>query len=40
VDADRQALVAYLENDPRPIGIASFVRDGTSAEVAFAAVDA
>jgi ribosomal protein S18 acetylase RimI-like enzyme len=40
VDPDRQALVAYLEDDPRPIGIARFVRNGTSAEVAFAVVDA
>lgn len=39
VDADRQALVAYLEDDPRPIGIARLVRSGSSAEIAFAVVD-
>ena len=39
VDAERRALVAYLEDDPRPIGIARLVRDGTSAEIAFAVVD-
>ena len=39
VDADRQALVAYLGDDPRPIGIARLVRDGSSAEIAFAVVD-
>ncbi|MGE5273312.1 MAG: N-acetyltransferase family protein [Verrucomicrobiota bacterium] len=39
VDAERQALVAYLEDDPRPIGIARLVRDGDRAEIAVAVVD-
>jgi ribosomal protein S18 acetylase RimI-like enzyme len=39
VDADRRALVAYVEGNPRAIGIARLVRSGSSAEVAFAVVD-
>ena len=39
VDADRQALVAYVEDNPSPVGIARFVRNGASAEIAFAVVD-
>jgi ribosomal protein S18 acetylase RimI-like enzyme len=39
VDADHHALVAYVENSSSPIGIARFVRNGTSAEIAFAVVD-
>jgi len=39
VDERRQALVAYLEDDPRPVAIARLVRDGDSAEIAFAVVD-
>jgi ribosomal protein S18 acetylase RimI-like enzyme len=39
VDDQRQALVAYLEDDRRPIGIARLVRNGASAEIAFAVVD-
>ena len=39
VDDRRQALVAYLEDDRRPIGIARLVRSGDTAEIAFAVVD-
>jgi ribosomal protein S18 acetylase RimI-like enzyme len=39
VDATRHALVAYVEHDPRPVGIARLYRDGDSAEIAFAVVD-
>jgi ribosomal protein S18 acetylase RimI-like enzyme len=39
VDDQRQALVAYLEDDRRPIGIARLVRNGDTAEIAFAVVD-
>jgi len=39
VNADRQALVAYAEDGRDPVGIAQFVRDGDSAEIAFAVVD-
>ena len=39
VNADRQALVAYAEDSPDPIGIAEFVRHGETAEIAFAVVD-
>jgi ribosomal protein S18 acetylase RimI-like enzyme len=39
MDADRHALVAYLEDEERPVGIARLVRSGSSAEVAFAVVD-
>jgi ribosomal protein S18 acetylase RimI-like enzyme len=39
VDATRHALVAYLEDDPRPVAIARLVRDGESAEIAFAVAD-
>jgi ribosomal protein S18 acetylase RimI-like enzyme len=39
VDDRRQALVAYVEGSRRPIGIARLVRDGDSAEIAFAVVD-
>jgi RimJ/RimL family protein N-acetyltransferase len=39
VDHQRQALVAYLENDRQPIGIARLVRNGDTAEIAFAVVD-
>lgn len=40
VNTDRQALVAYADDSPAPIGIARFVRSGSSAEIAFAVVDA
>ena len=39
VDASRSALVAYLEDDPQPIGIARLVRNGDEAEIAFAVAD-
>jgi len=39
VDGSHHALVAYLEGDPRPIGIARLVRDGDRAEIAFEVVD-
>jgi ribosomal protein S18 acetylase RimI-like enzyme len=40
VYATNHALVAYVDGDPRPVAIARLVRDGTSAEIAFAVVDA
>ena len=39
VDAQHHALVAYLENDPRPVAIARLVRTGRSAEIAFEVAD-
>jgi ribosomal protein S18 acetylase RimI-like enzyme len=39
IDANRHALVAYVEGDPQPIAIARLVRDGHSAEIAFAVAD-
>jgi ribosomal protein S18 acetylase RimI-like enzyme len=39
VDRTRHALVAYVEDDPRPVAIARLVREGRSAEVAFAVAD-
>ncbi len=39
IDESRRALVAYVEGDPRPVAIARFVRDGHSAEIAFAVAD-
>ena len=39
VDATRHVLVAYLEGDERPVAIARLVRDGASAEIAFAVAD-
>jgi len=39
IDPDRHALVAYAEGDPEPVAIARLVRDGRSAEVAFAVAD-
>ncbi len=39
VDGTHHALVAYLDGDPRPAGLAQLVRDGASAEVAFAVAD-
>jgi RimJ/RimL family protein N-acetyltransferase len=40
VDANHHVLVAYVAGDPRPVAIARLVRDGGSAEVAFAVADA
>ena len=40
VDADRHVLVAFVDGDREPAGIARLVRDGRSAEVAFEVADA
>jgi ribosomal protein S18 acetylase RimI-like enzyme len=39
VDRTRYVLVAYVDGDPQPIAIARVVRDGRSAEIAFAVAD-
>ena len=39
VDVARHVLVAYLEGDDDPVGIARLVRDGASAELAFEVAD-
>ena len=39
VDRTRHALVAYVEGDSEPVAIARLVRDGCSAEIAFAVAD-
>jgi len=39
IDDTHQALVAYVEDDPQPIGIARLVRSGDEAEIAFAIAD-
>ena len=39
VDRTRRALVAYVEGDPQPVAIARLVREGRSAEIAFAVAD-
>jgi len=39
VDADHHVLVAYVEGDPQAVAIARLVRDGSSAEIAFAVAD-
>src|SRR4029079_16354469 len=39
VDGDRRALVGYVEGDSDPVAIARLVRDGSSAEIAFAVAD-
>ena len=38
-DGAHHSLVAYLDGDPRPVGLAQLVREGTSAEIAFAVAD-
>ncbi len=38
-DRTRHALVGHVEGDPRPVAIARLVRDGRSAEIAFAVAD-
>ena len=38
-DRDRHVLVAYLDGDRRPAGIARLVRQGQAAEVAFEVAD-
>jgi RimJ/RimL family protein N-acetyltransferase len=40
VDRDRHVLVGYVDGDPEPVGIAQLVREGDSAEIAFAVADA
>jgi ribosomal protein S18 acetylase RimI-like enzyme len=39
VDATHHALVAYVDDDPRPVAIARLVRAGASAEIAFEVAD-
>ena len=39
VDRDHHVLVGYVDGDPEPAGIARLVRDGSSAEIAFAVAD-
>jgi len=39
VDGEHHVLVAYMPGDARPAGIARLVRDGTTAEIAFAVAD-
>jgi ribosomal protein S18 acetylase RimI-like enzyme len=39
VDTNHHALVAYVDGDPEPVGIARLVRDGGRAEIAFAVAD-
>ena len=39
VDSTHHVLVAYVGNDPRPVAIARLVRNGSSAEIAFAVAD-
>ena len=40
VDRDHHVLVGYTDGDSEPAGIARLVRDGASAEIAFAIADA
>jgi ribosomal protein S18 acetylase RimI-like enzyme len=40
VDANHHVLVAWVDGDPQPVAIARLVREGGSAEVAFAVADA
>jgi ribosomal protein S18 acetylase RimI-like enzyme len=40
VDRDHHVLVGYFDGDSEPAGIARLVRDGSSAEIAFAVADA
>jgi ribosomal protein S18 acetylase RimI-like enzyme len=39
VDRDHHVLVAYVEGDADPVGIARLVRSGAAAEIAFAVAD-
>lgn len=39
VDHAHHVLVGYLDGDPQPVGIARLVRNGKSAEIAFAIAD-
>ena len=38
-DGSHHALVGYVEGDPQPVAIARLVRDGDTAEIAFAVAD-
>ena len=38
-DGSHHALVGYVEGDPHPVAIARLVRDGDTAEIAFAVAD-
>jgi RimJ/RimL family protein N-acetyltransferase len=40
VDVDHHVLVGYADGDPAPVGIARLVRNGSTAEIAFAVADA
>ena len=40
VDSTHHVLVAHVQGDPQPVAIARLVRDGRSAEIAFAVADA
>ena len=40
VDRNRHVLVGFVDGDPQPVGIARLVRNGDSAEIAFAVADA
>lgn len=40
VDRDHHVLVAYVDGDREPVGIARIARSGSSAEIAFAVADA
>jgi GNAT superfamily N-acetyltransferase len=39
VNGSSHVLVAYVDGDPEPVGMARLVRDGASAEIAFEVVD-
>ena len=39
VDRDHHVLVGFVDGDSEPVGIARLVRDGSSAEIAFAVAD-
>ncbi|HSI97034.1 MAG TPA: GNAT family N-acetyltransferase [Gaiellaceae bacterium] len=39
VDGDHHVLVAFIDGDPEPAGIARAARDGDAAEIAFAVAD-
>jgi ribosomal protein S18 acetylase RimI-like enzyme len=40
VDGDHHVLLAYVEDDPRPVAMAQLAREGRTAEVACAVADA
>ena len=40
IDRNRYALVGYVDGDEQPVAIARLVRDGDTAEIAFAVADA